>query len=210
MTDYWDTVGATKTFTHPLHTAWLAGVGRTARVLDYGCGYGRLTAQLSDLGFADVTGVDISAALIARGRRARPDLRLAVIDSPPVVDEPAGSFDLVTLFAVLTCVPGDDDQRALIAEVRRVLRPGGLLYVSDLLLQDDERHRRRYAEHFAKDEAGYGVFATGDGAVCRHHDAGHLRGLLGGFDLLDERHLEVTTMNGRRASAVQMLALNRR
>jgi SAM-dependent methyltransferase len=35
-------------------------------------------------------------------------------------------FDVVLLFAVLTCVPGDEAQHRLIAELHRVLRPGGL------------------------------------------------------------------------------------
>lgn len=35
---YWDGVGATKTFTHPLEITWLTGLSRTARILDYGCG----------------------------------------------------------------------------------------------------------------------------------------------------------------------------
>ncbi len=202
---YWETTGATKSFTHPLYTAWLDGIGRAARILDYGCGYGRVMADLRDRGFERVSGVDTSAALIARGRAAGPDLSFAVLDSPPALPEPAAAFDLVTLFAVLTCIPADDAQRALVTELHRVLKPGGLLYVSDLLLQPDERHRRRYDSHAQRHGTVHGVFATGDGAVCRHHDAGYLRGLFSAFDQVGERHLEVTTMNGSRAAAVQLL-----
>ncbi|RPE42971.1 methyltransferase family protein [Streptomyces sp. Ag109_O5-1] len=136
---YWDTVGATKTFTHPLHVPWLTGVNRTARVLDYGCGYGRVMAELSEHGFSDVSGVDLSPALIARGRRLRPDLRFSVLKSPPGLPCAPESFDVVLLFAVLTCIPDDDAQRTLATEVNRLLTPGGLLYVSDMVLQDDER-----------------------------------------------------------------------
>jgi SAM-dependent methyltransferase len=89
---YWETAGAAKTFTHPLNPEWLAGIGRTARVLDYGCGYGRIMAELGDHGFEDVLGVDISAALIERGRRERPGLRFDVIGSPPTIGRPAASI----------------------------------------------------------------------------------------------------------------------
>jgi SAM-dependent methyltransferase len=195
---YWETAGAAKTFTHPLNPEWLAGIGRTARVLDYGCGYGRVMAELGDHGFEDVLGVDISAALIERGRRERPGLRFDVIGSPPAIGRTAGSFELVVLFAVLTCVPGDEDQRALIAELRRLLAPGGLLYVSDVVLRSDERNRRRYDPR--------GVFATDDGAVFRHHEPEHLRGLLSGFELEAERHVEVASMNGNPTAALQLLA----
>lgn len=205
QTRYWETVGATKNFTHPLDTAWLATVSRTARILDYGCGYGRTMAELSDQGFTDVAGVDISKALIERGRRARPDLDLAVIDSPPTLSHPAASFDVVMLLAVLTCIPEDQAQDAVVAELDRVLAPGGLIHVSDLVLQPDERNRQRYTAYARSSHAPYGIFTTEDGAVCRHHHPGRLRRLFADFELIDERHIDVVTMNRRRASALQML-----
>ncbi|GAA0552371.1 hypothetical protein GCM10010172_38450 [Paractinoplanes ferrugineus] len=45
---YRETTGATKTFTHPLIMHWLAGLERDARILDYGCGHGRLMEALVD------------------------------------------------------------------------------------------------------------------------------------------------------------------
>ena len=80
---YWDNIGATKTFTHPVNLSSLAGVSPDARVLDYGCGYGRVMAELSKHGFRDVSGVDLSPALIERGRQLRPDLCFAVLESRP-------------------------------------------------------------------------------------------------------------------------------
>ncbi|MBS2963159.1 class I SAM-dependent methyltransferase [Actinocrinis puniceicyclus] len=205
---YWDGIGATKTFTHPLNPDWLAGWSRNARVLDYGCGYGRVMAELSAHGFRDLVGADPSAALIARGRRLRPDLRFTVLSSPALA-YPSGSFDLVVLFAVLTCVPDDAAQREIVTELDRVLAPGGLLYVSDLLLQDDPRNRARYAAHARQSGARYGVFATGDGAVCRHHDVAYLRALLSDFELVDELLIDVATMNGNPSRAVQLLVRKR-
>ncbi|MET7473621.1 class I SAM-dependent methyltransferase [Streptomyces sp. NPDC005648] len=203
---YWNGPGATKTFTHPVHHGWLASVARDARILDYGCGYGRVTAELTDLGFDDVSGVDPSPALVERGRRSRPDLRLAVLPSPPALPHPAASLDLVLLFAVLTCVPDEAAQRALIAELVRVLAPGGLLYISDMTLQEDARDQERYIAHARRFGTPYGVFATDDGALCRHHDLAGLRALLGDLDLLAERRIDVLTMNGHRSRGVQLLA----
>jgi hypothetical protein len=53
------------------------------------------------------------------------------------------------------------------------------------------------------------VFATDDGAVCRHHDIAELRAVLSDFDLLDERRIGVATMNGHRSQAVQLPARKR-
>jgi SAM-dependent methyltransferase len=201
---YWNTAGATKVFTHPLDHHWLGGVDRRARVVDYGCGYGRLTAELAQAGFSDVIGVDVSQTLISRARQQYPALHFDVLTDPPKLNERADSVDVILLFAVLTCVPSDDDQRQLIDELARVLRPGGLLYLSDLTLASDDRNRHRYAQYGGP--LPYGTFTTDDSAICRHHDPGRLRSLLAGFDLVREQTLTVATMNGNQAPAMQILA----
>ena len=94
-------------------------MNQAARVLDYGCGYGRVMEELSGYGFSGVSGVDLSPALIDRGRQLGPDLRFSVLESPPALPCGSGSFDVVLLFAVLTCVPDDNAQQALIAELVR-------------------------------------------------------------------------------------------
>ncbi|MFE0173569.1 class I SAM-dependent methyltransferase [Streptomyces sp. NPDC059002] len=205
QTAYWDAVAASKTFTHPLHPPWLDAVRRDAAVLDYGCGYGRTMEALAERGFGDLSGVDTSPGMVSRARALHPAMRFAVLDAPPVLNRPDASVDLVVLFAVLTCVPRDAAQRALIGELERVLRPGGVLYVSDLLLQDDERNRGRYAR-FAERYGEYGVFETSDGAVCRHHTEERLRSLLDGFDAVESRRIAVSTMNGNGATGAQLLA----
>ncbi|WP_234330132.1 class I SAM-dependent methyltransferase [Streptomyces acidiscabies] len=138
-------------------------------------------------------GVDTSPGMIAQARRPCPGARFAAADVPL----PGASFDLVLLFAVLTCVPDDDAQHLLIAGLRRVLKPGGLLYVSDLLLQDDVQSDARYERH--------GVFETSDGLLCRHHSPEQLAALLSAFDAVRSRTLPVPTMNGHPAKAIQLL-----
>ncbi|MEY9929225.1 SAM-dependent methyltransferase [Catenulispora sp. GP43] len=213
QTSYWDAVSATKRFTHPLHTEWTDALGRDAAVLDYGCGYGRTMAELAQLGFTDLTGVDSSAGMIEQAREHHPTMRFAVLDAPPALPFADASFDLVVLFAVLTCIPGDEAQERLIGELTRVLRPGGLLYISDLLLGEDPRSIERYERFAATHGTGtgtatatYGVFETSDGAVCRHHRAEHFPHLLAGLDIQDTRRIPVATMNGNEAAGIQVLA----
>ncbi|GAA1955666.1 class I SAM-dependent methyltransferase [Catenulispora subtropica] len=204
-TEYWNESGPSKTFGNPLELSWLEPLGSEAAVLDYGCGYGRLVGELRAAGFADVEGVDISAALIERARREHPGARFTVLAEPPRLDRDDASVDAVLLFAVLTCIPDDEAQRGVLDEIRRVLKPGGLLYLSDYCLQDDERNVARYREHETRFGV-HGVFETSDGAVCRHHEREWLRGLLSGFEVLRERDVPVTTMNGNPAVATQFLA----
>lgn len=203
---YWDSVGLTKSFTHPVDIGWLRGLGGSARIVDYGCGYGRIAGLLRQHGFSGVEGFDVSAGLVERARRAHPDLRFATLIRPPRLPIADGGADAVLLIAVLTCVPADDRQRELIGELRRVLRPGGLLYVSDVLLQTDARNVGRYRRSA---HGPYGVFETDDGAFCRHHDRTYLAGLIDDFDLVTEREITVETMNGHQVRAVQMLAAKR-
>src|SRR5579871_4253842 len=202
--DYWDRLADEKTFTHPLNAGWLrAEVRPQDRILDFGCGYGRLVGELAGLGYLNAVGVDRSAAMIGRGRRERPELDLRVVESTvPFAD---ATFDLVLLFAVLTCIVDDVEQEALIAETARLLRAGGLLYVSDMPLQPDARNRARY-DAGAAGLGAYGVFETGDGGVLRHHPPERFAALLAGFDILERQTIAVTTMNGNPAAALQVLA----
>jgi SAM-dependent methyltransferase len=202
---YWNAAGAAKRFSHPVEPTWLDRIDRQARILDYGCGYGRLSGLLAERGFVDVEGVDVAATLIAKARQTQPTSRFTVLDRPPRLRHDDNSVDAVFLFAVLTCVPTDNGQRELVAELRRVLRPGGLLYLSDLCLQDDQRNQNRYRQ-FAARYGTYGVFETGDGAVCRHHTVDWLHTLTTGFDVTATREVGVDTMNGHPALATQLLA----
>ncbi|MFD5082430.1 class I SAM-dependent methyltransferase [Kitasatospora sp. NPDC058406] len=205
---YWNSTGTGKTFGHPLHPGWTARIDRGAALLDYGCGYGRLAGDLAGLGFTDVEGVDVAAESVARARAEQPAARFDVLTDPPRLDRPDASYDAAFLFAVLTCVPGDDAQRALVAELHRVLRPGALLQVSDYCLQPDERNRERY-RRFESRYGRFGVFETGDGAVCRHHTRAWLGELFGDFDAVAEHELPVLTMNGRPAVATRLLFARR-
>jgi SAM-dependent methyltransferase len=203
---YWDTAGATKTFTHPIDFSWLHSLDGSARLVDYGCGYGRITGLAQQLGFTNIEGVDTSANLIERARRNHPHLTFRVLNSPPLLPYPDASIDAVLLLAVLTCIPTDDGQRHLITELARVLRPGGLLYISDLLLQTDQRNLARYQQH-ADHYGNYGVFETADGAVCRHHSIEWLHELLHHqFTRTASREVNVETMNSNSARAMQILA----
>ena len=198
---YWNSTGLTKTFTHPVHVDWLRGLAATARIIDYGCGYGRVAGLLRRHGFTGVEGFDVSAGLVERARRDHPDLRFTTLTAPPALPYPDGDADAVLLIAVLTCVPAEAAQRELIGELHRVLRPGGILYVSDMLRQTDARNVGRYGPD--------GVFQTDDGALLRHHDRTYLGGLLTDFDVLAEREIDVATMNGNPARAIQLRAAKR-
>lgn len=96
---------------------------------DFGCGAGRLTRALSSR-FDRCVGVDISERMVelARSFNAdRPACEFAVNDSPDLARFEDGAFDFVVSHITLQHVPGGELMLAYIAELARVLRPGGAL-----------------------------------------------------------------------------------
>ena len=204
QTSYWDRVAHVKHFSHPLRLEWLARCSnRQARLLDYGCGYGRTLAELSAAGYENLVGVDFSEVMLARARLAVPRAGLVHNDgdSLPFHND---CFDAVLLFAVLTCIPDGSEQRLLLAEAERVLRPGGLLYLSDVLINNDRRNRERY-EQYAEAYGCYGVFELPEGVVVRHHQREWIEEITNSFQQLEYEPFIVTTMNGNASAAFQYL-----
>ncbi|MCO5972937.1 class I SAM-dependent methyltransferase [Actinoallomurus soli] len=105
----------------------LAGDVAGRRVLDAGCGSGPLSAALRDRG-AVVTGIDASAGMLALARRRLgDDADLHVVDLRDGLPFADGAFDDVVASLVLHYL---EDWGPTLAEVRRVLRPGGRLIAS--------------------------------------------------------------------------------
>ena len=203
--EYWDREGINKTFHHPVNFDLLTEIiDKDGRILDYGCGYGRVMKALSQQGYTCVKGVDFSQKMIEYGHRISPELDFQVISSDqlPYSDR---EFDAVILFTVLTCIPQNEKQTSLIRELHRVLRVGGLLYISDLSLQSDERNLKRYRE-FEKKYGIYGVFELSEGAVLRHHDRKWIESLTSEFETIEFKEFDVETMNKNSARAFQLFA----
>ncbi len=205
---YWDEAAPESTFSHAVRVDWLsARLKPTALILDYGCGYGRTLEALHQDGWINTLGVDFSGEMIQRGRRQHPHLRLEHIQGLPL-SEPDSAFDAILLMAVLTCIPSDDEQARLIGELTRVLRPGGLLFVSDYPLQTDERNLARYRDGL-ETHGVHGVFERPDGGVFRHHDLGRFRALLSRLDWLECEEVATRSLSGAPTTAVQILARKR-
>ena len=104
-------------------------------VLEVGCGTGRDAAFLTESGF-QVTGVDASAAMIDQALRLHPELseRLSCAAAPlpddsPILDE---RFDAVVSIATFMHIP-EQDLFAAAFQLRGLLRPGGVLFLSTSL-----------------------------------------------------------------------------
>ena len=97
-------------------------------VIDIGCGEGRFSRLLSQLG-ATVTGVDLTEALIARARAMSTGEAYILGDAEDLNEVESDGFDLAVSYIVLVDLL---DYRSAIGEAYRVLRPGGRFVVCNI------------------------------------------------------------------------------
>ena len=122
MTQTWDAAAYAENgaFVHGLAGGvleWLAAQPGE-RILDLGCGDGQLTERIAASG-ASVVGLDTSPQMAAAARARGIQVEEGSAEAMPFLEQ---SFDAVFSNAALHWVRGQD---AMLAEVRRVLKPGG-------------------------------------------------------------------------------------
>jgi SAM-dependent methyltransferase len=100
-----------------------------AAACDVGCGFGRLTPVLTEFA-AQVAGFEREPDLLATARRLQPTIDFRAIDTLTELPAPAATFDIGLVFTVLQHVP-EPQVRAVIDEIRRVLKPTGVLLLCE-------------------------------------------------------------------------------
>jgi SAM-dependent methyltransferase/UDP-N-acetylglucosamine transferase subunit ALG13 len=140
--------------------AWAQLAGRTGRHLDLGVGDGTFTAALHRDTKLDVVAVDAHPDYLRRMRTAEPNLALVRVAT--ALPFATGAFDSVSALDVLEHVA---DENGTLAELHRVLRPGGLLVLTvparhafsaldpdDAKLTHPRLHRAVYQRRFGRAE----------------------------------------------------------
>jgi SAM-dependent methyltransferase len=97
--------------------------GRSSRILDAGCGTGRVAAYLAGQGHR-AAGVDIDPVLIAAGRSQHPGLPLQCLDLAQVSPD-IGHFDVIVSAGNVMVYLEPGSERAVLAALASVLVPGG-------------------------------------------------------------------------------------
>jgi ubiquinone/menaquinone biosynthesis C-methylase UbiE len=120
-------------------------LGPTTRVLDVACGTGGTTIALAKGFGATVTGMDLGSANLERARRRAEDEGVAHLTEFLTMDAEAlefadASFDAIVSECALCTFT---DQPGALAEVFRVLRPGGVIGITDVVVERDLPERAR-------------------------------------------------------------------
>ena len=116
------------------------------RLLDVGCGTGHWSAFFCGMGYR-VAGIDIAPEMVEAARAALPECAFEVADAGALPFDDA-SFDVVASMATLEFVP---DPAAVVGEMARCARPGGVLLVGTL-----NRLAPLNRDRVARGEAPYG------------------------------------------------------
>ncbi|MHB9937814.1 SAM-dependent methyltransferase [Clostridium sporogenes] len=201
---YWNNVANKKEFTTPFYfELFQKVVKKNALILDVGCGYGRTLEELYQYGYRNLIGIDFSEKMIERGKNQYPHLDLRV-KNKKIIEFKDNSCDAIILFAVLTCIINDKEQLELLKEIERVLKPSGIVYINDFLLNSDERNLKRY--NIFKDKyKKYGVFELPQGAIVRHHDINWIKQITSSFKNILLEEVTYKTMNGNKSNGFYYL-----
>lgn len=194
QTDYWNSVANEKRFTTTFQeNIFCKYVDKSAKILDVGCGYGRTLNELYHAGYKNLVGVDSSSGILERGKREIPYLNFVQNDSDLPFDD--NRFDAVLLFGVLCSVVNENAQRDLLNEIKRILKPEGVIYVNDFLINNDIKSILKYVKFIMKYDI-YGVYELKDGGILRHHTNKYIKDLFADFYELEYGKTKFKTVSG--------------
>src|SRR5262245_16334376 len=161
--------GQSATVDAPLALALVAEAAAAAtpharQILDVGCGAGNYTLKLLErLPNLDATLIDLSRPMLDRARERVSQVstgRITTIQADMrAVELPDAEFDIVLAAAVLHHLRADQEWRDVFAAFHRTLRPGGSLWVFDMVESSiravGQLLRQRYGEYLTglKDES---------------------------------------------------------
>ena len=100
------------------------------RLLDFGCGWGRLTQVfLRDFMTDHIVGCDVSAEALELFRKTKLGCPLIQVESRPPLALPDATIDFITAYSVFSHL-SEEVHWEWVQELHRVLRPGGILAVT--------------------------------------------------------------------------------
>ena len=146
-------------------------VDKKAKILDIGCGAGRETIPLFEMGYENIIGADLSEKMIESAKAFAEQKSLNIpfeVQDITKLKYDDGSFDCVFLPAnIIMCVPSFALRDQAVKETRRVLRCGGLAI---FIVWDKDALENQEFEDFAKMEDADGYDLEKGDIVSAHYD----------------------------------------
>jgi ubiquinone/menaquinone biosynthesis C-methylase UbiE len=158
-----------------------------SKVLDFGCGYGRVSNLLLNSGYRRIVGIDSSANMIERGKREFPELRLDIL-AEEGLPYPDNSFDAIVACGVFTCITSQKIRGSHMNELYRILKPEGLLHMVEFCSEPSN------------------LFTASIGVPMLHSTPPELKELAGMLQVVSEEVKNTNTMGGNKASCYSLFA----
>lgn len=194
--------------------AFLAGLPESASVLDVGTGTGKLAELLAGLGFK-VSAIDINEHEISANAERKSSVGYSVQDITQATMFPDASFDLLAFRYVLTNIH-KDQWRSFSAEVDRITKPGGFVWLAEPKVNAEHKARYKLASELINDEHALYVFkdkslashitskvelddviaSDGVARIVRHYAEDELLALFPNFEKVSGRHVRLTSPSG--------------
>ena len=194
---YWEHEGANKNFTHEMNPAWLKDVPLDSWVLDFGCGYGRVSKQLYEMGYTKTIGYDPSRSMISRAAQENPGPAYT-FRKEDILNQ---KYSLVVCFALFTSCPEPENQMEIKNIIEKQTARQAFLYISDYLTAENAHYTARYEQN----KLGiYGCFGSKDTAVFRHHAPDHFSQLFSAWEQLSKETRAGKTLNGNEINISQL------
>ncbi len=188
-------------------------VPKGARVLDFGCAWGRVAFDLKSNGY-DVVGFDSNEAEIAKARAATTAIQFDVADALSLPYED-GSFDACVVQAFLTTIITPEHRSRILSEAWRVLRENGVLYIGEFgQTWDNPVYKERYERDFLTTKETGTFIVTMDGTPsaaelyrAHHYTKEELLGLIREkFSVENFKDTTFTSYHGNKVKGMVVVA----
>ena len=207
--------------TIPLDRLFLKNISKDLKILDWGCGTGRISLELQSKGY-HVTGFDInhhnidaahnSAAKSNRIYKNRVKFDLANAMDLPYPDE---SFDVCLMQAFMTTIDNLDDRSIILEEANRILKFNGILYMAEFAQTwENPLYKKRYLTDYKLTKEMFTFIVTEDGTSntpeiyrAHHYSEEEIKSLLEPFfriKLIEKRIF--TSYHGNRVNGFIIIA----
>lgn len=187
-------------FFRELHRRNGGTLGPGSMVLDFGCGSGRLARWWADGTHGRINGCDPNRELVRWCRENLPFMNAATSEPEPPLPYPDETFDFVYALSIFTHLPDDQADRWM-AELRRVLKPGGHLLFT---VAGSAYRERLEGQDAARFERGESVVqfdtAAGTNLCIVYQPVEHVDRMARDFEILERflvtEHAEETERSG--------------
>jgi len=174
----------------------------TNQILDLGCGTGRATFPLYELGYQNIIGVDLTPEMIEKARELNEYFQTAIpfqVGNALDLAFEDAAFDVVIFsFNGLMSIPMHSNRAQALSEINRVLKPSGIF----LFTTHDRDKDPKFLEFWAEEEARWAtgqqneqVYEFGDLITTSKNESReifiHIPDQKEVRDLLNQHHFEV-------------------